>query len=446
MEMNLDAIVGPSHNYSGLSYGNIASTEHSYQPSNPKKAALQGLQKMYSLFTLGVTQAVLPPHERPFIPILKRLGFTGTDSFILEQTWKTNRTLFLQCCSAASMWAANAATISPSADCYDGKVHFTPANLQTNFHRSFEAGTTGVVLFRIFNHPAHFIHHPSLPYHHNFSDEGAANHTRFSISSNHPGIELFVYGRSVYSPNDPLPKKFPARQTDEASRAIARLHLLNPSRTIFAQQNPEAIDAGVFHSDVISIGHQNLFLFHEKAFLHTAKLLEELNKKMTACCGAPLLTIEVKESEISLSEAVATYLFNSQIVTLPDKTMALIAPTECATSPAVSLFLQKIVENREQPIRKVLFQDVRESMQNGGGPACLRLRVPLQEKEYQAVYPHVLLSEELYQKLIRWVEKHYRDHLLPHDLIDPKFLQEGRVALDELSQILHLGSIYPFQN
>lgn len=443
-EVNFDGIIGPTHNYSGLSYGNTASMEHGSIASNPKKAALQGLAKMHTLLSLGIKQAILPPQERPFIPILHSLGFYGTDDEILQKAWKADPKLVMACSSAACMWTANAATVSPSIDSNDSRVHFTPANLISKFHRSFEASLTGLVLYRIFNHPAYFAHHHPLPYHPDFADEGAANYTRLCRSYNEPGVQLFVYGRSLAELSTSA-KRFPARQTEEASRAIARLHRLAPSRVVFAQQNPEAIDAGVFHNDVISVGNQNLFFYHERAFVDTPRVIENLRSTFEKECQAPLIGIAVKESEVTLEEAVKTYLFNSQIVTLPDQSMALIAPQECNTSPSANAFLQSLLENKGQPIKQVIFQEIRESMQNGGGPACLRLRVVLNETEYKAMNPSVILTDSLHQKLVQWVEKHYRDRLMPDDLADPELMKEGRMALDELSNLLQLGPIYPFQ-
>lgn len=445
MEMNFDGLIGPTHNYSGLSYGNTASMQHGQLISNPQKAALQGLAKMHTLMSLGVKQAILPPQERPFLPVLHALGFSGTDAQMLEKAWQTDPKLLMACSSSACMWAANAATVSPSADSNDLRLHFTVANLVSKFHRSFEASTTGMILHRIFNHPAYFAHHTPLPYHADFADEGAANHTRFCRAYDQPGVQLFVFGRSVAGPHQHLPQRFPARQTDESCRALARLHRLNPSRVIFAQQNPEAIDAGVFHNDVIAVGNQNVFLYHERAFVNTADIIQQIRKQLETHCHAPLIALEVKENEITLEEAVKTYLFNSQLVTLADQTMALIAPQECQESPPVQAFLQKILEVKNHPIRQVIYQNIRESMQNGGGPACLRLRVVLNQKEYEAMHRSVELTEDLYQQLVKWVKKHYRDQLSPQDLADPELLKEGRRALEELSRLLNLGQIYSFQ-
>lgn len=444
IEINLDGLIGPTHNYSGLSFGNVASMEHGQLVSNPRQAALQGLAKMKTLTSLGLKQGILPPQERPFMPMLRTLGYYGSEADILQKVGATQPILLRACSSTACMWAANAATVSPSADSKDERVHFTAANLLSKFHRSYEASTTGMLLFRLFNHPAYFVHHHPLPYHADFADEGAANHTRLCAEFGQPGIQLFVFGRSANSTS--LPTRFPARQTEEACQTLARLHRLRDTHVVFAQQNPEAIDAGVFHNDVISVGNQNVFLYHEKAFINTPEIIQQLRQKMETHCQTPLIALEVKESDISLAEAVKTYLFNSQLVTLPDQTMALIAPLECQHSSTVKTFLDHLLTQKEQPIRQIIYQDVRESMQNGGGPACLRLRVVLRKPEFDNMHPHVLLTDNLYANLVRWVEKHYRDHLTPQDLADPLLYEEGKRALDELSQLLQLGSIYSFQH
>lgn len=444
-EINFDGIVGPTHNYSGLSFGNIASMEHAQQVSNPKKAALEGLAKMQTLMNLGIKQAVLPPHERPFIPILRTLGYEGPDDKVLERAARENPKLLMKCSSAACMWTANAATMSPSIDSQDHRVHFTPANLSSQFHRSFEVPTTAHVLFRIFDNPNFFMHHYPLPSHFNYSDEGAANHTRFCESYDKPGVQLFVYSRSIFNPDAPFPVQFPARHTDEASKAITRLHLLFPDRVIFAQQNPEVIDAGVIHNDVISVGNQNVFLYHEKAFVNTEDVIKEIQAKVEKVCQIPMHFIKVGQNQISVKEAVKTYFFNSQIITKADKSMVLIAPLECQESEPVKHFLDDLLARSDHPIKQVIYQDLQQSMQNGGGPGCLRFRVVLNAKEMTAMNPFCLLTNSLYQNLVEWVNKHYRDRLTPQDLADPKLLLESRKALDELTWLLQLGQIYPFQ-
>lgn len=439
IEVNFDGLVGPTHNYSGLSYGNIASLKSSESASNPRLAALQGLEKMKFLLDQGVKQAVLPPHERPYIPILRTLGFEGSEKQILKQVFLSEPTLLYACSSAASMWTANAATISPSTDTRDGKLHITPANLSSKFHRSLEASFTEKILQKIFHRQDLFTVHPALPQGLYFSDEGAANHSRFCEDHSKQGIELFVWGHSVFH-EGAKPKCFPARQTLEASQAIARRHMLNPNKVVFAQQNPAAIDAGVFHNDVISVSNEYVYLYHEKSFLNTSQVVQELKNKLPR-----LILLEVPEKRIPLKEAVETYLFNSQIIALPNHTMRIIAPSECLHSSTVNHFLTELVEDKKNPVGGIDYLDLHQSMSNGGGPACLRLRIVLTEQQIQAIHPGIILDEELYEKLKTWIHKHYRDHLLPKDLASSEFYLEVQAALDALTCILDLGSIYSFQ-
>lgn len=443
-EVNFDGIVGPTHNYSGLAYGNIASMENAALPSNPKKAALEGLNKMHTLMKLGIRQAVLPPHERPFIPLLRILGYYESEEKLLGILAKNNPQLLKQAFSSSAMWAANAATITPSSDTADGKVHFTPASL-TQFHRSFEAPTTGMILQRIFSNPKYFYHHYPLPPHPTYGDEGAANHTRLCAMHGSPGLHLFVYGKCANDSESLLPKRFPARQTLEASQAIARLHLINPHQVIYARQNPSIIDLGVFHNDVIAVGNENLLLFHEQAWSDGDKIVNELREKAEQLNQFNIHFLKVSDEQISVKEAIKTYFFNSQIVTKADGSMVMIAPEECKKSAQIQKYIQDLLKQSDHPIKNVVYHQLKESMLNGGGPGCLRLRVVLTEEEIAAMNPSVLLTEPLYKNLVEWVHKHYRDRLTLEDLSDPKLILEGRQALDELTWLLQLGPIYPFQ-
>jgi succinylarginine dihydrolase len=441
VEANFDGLVGPTHNYSGLSPGNLAATSHAMQPSNPRAAALQGLAKMKALADLGFAQGVLPPQERPDVAALRRLGFAGDDGAVIAKAGKDAPHLLSACSSAAAMWVANAATVSPAADTEDGRVHCTPANLASSFHRTLEAPTTARVLRTIFADTAHFAHHPALPTAPPFGDEGAANHTRLCNDYGEPGVELFVYGRDGFDSSRPAPHRYPARQTLAASEAIARLHGLAPARCVFAQQNPDAIDAGVFHNDVIAVGNRNTLFFHEQAFLDGARTIAELRR---ALVPTELHAIMVPASKVSLAEAVATYLFNSQLLSRANGKMLLVAPAECRTHPRVGAYLDELTASGE-PIAEVLTFDLKQSMQNGGGPACLRLRVVLDPAARAAVLPGVWITAALHAQLAAWVARHYRDRLLPADLADPGLLDESRTALDRLTQLLRLGSLYPFQ-
>jgi len=149
-EYNFDGLIGPTHNYSGLAHGNIASSKHRFAISSPQKAALEGLKKMKLLHGLGVKQGFILPQERPSFRTLYAYGFAGTDRQILEKVSRKNFPLLLACSSASAMWTANAATVSPSADTKDGRVHMTVANLVSKKHRSIEPPETARFLKTIF--------------------------------------------------------------------------------------------------------------------------------------------------------------------------------------------------------------------------------------------------------------------------------------------------------
>lgn len=443
-EMNFDGLVGPTFNHGGFAPGNVASTKSEGNASHPKQAALQGLTKMRALHDLGVPQAVLPPHFRPDLDLARRLGFSGDEAAVLSQLATSPKAL-AACYSASAMWTANAATVCPSADAEDGRLHFTPANLQNQLHRSIEAATSHRVLRAIFSDEARFAVHQPLPASAMMGDEGAANHTRFCAEYGQPGLQLFVYGQIAAEPWQPKPTLFPARQTRESCEALVRLHRLPEDRVMLAQQNPAAIDAGVFHNDVIAVGDRDVLFFHELAFLDTAATLRELSERFEKTCGRPLRLVEVKTDEVDLDAAVATYLFNSQLVALPSGEAALICPKECEEHARVRALLHARVEDPACPIAAVHFHDVRQSMHGGGGPACLRLRVVLTDEELAALPPGVVFGPELQARLEDWVERHYRDALAPSDLADPQLLQESRQALDELTRLLGIGAVYAFQ-
>lgn len=439
-EYNFDGLIGPTHNYAGLSFGNRASMKNKAQTSHPRAAALEGLEKMKFLMDRGFKQAILPPQERPDLNFLKELGFTGQKENLLQSVWKFSPSLLAACYSASSMWTANSAVVSPSADTKDNKVHFTPANLQSHLHRSLEVKQTSAILKKLFPDPDYFIHHPPLPSLPALSDEGAANHNRFCFNYDSTGVEVFVYGRSGASPTGNTNIFYP-RQSKEASEIIALRHKLNPKKTVLAKQNPKTIDAGVFHNDVICTGDQNLCFYHELAFVNTKAVLKEIEEKLYP---TPLIKIPVQTQDVSLNESVSSYLFNSQLLPIGKNQWMLLAPEECNHISSVRDYIKSLTQ--ENVIKEVHFIPIRQSMQNGGGPACLRLRITLTEAEAQAVHGGVLLNQRLYEQLKSWIKKHYREQLKSKDLLDPLLIEESRNALDELSQLLQLKNIYPFQN
>ncbi len=439
-EYNFDGLVGPSHNYAGLSFGNVASFSNVRSASNPRQAALQGLAKMRELAARGFAQAVMPPQARPNFRLLRRIGFSGTDADVLARAWREAPVILACAYSAAPMWTANAATVSPSSDTADGRVHFTPANLNNKLHRSEEYLQATRTLRVIFGDSSRFVVHDALPPVPAFGDEGAANHTRFAAAHGAAGVEFFVYGRAEFDPAAPAPKKYPARQTLEASQAVARLHGLDPARTVFASQNPDVIDQGVFHNDVIAVGNGNVLFYHEQAFFDEAATLDALRGALGSV-DTDLVPVRVASSQVPVADAVASYLFNSQLLTKQDGRMALVVPHECRENEAVARYLTEMVASGG-PIDELLEFDLRQSMRNGGGPACLRLRVALTEDEAQAMHGGVVMTETLYGLLTSWVEKHYRDRVEPKDLADPQLAIECNSALEELERILGLPGLY----
>jgi succinylarginine dihydrolase len=439
-EYNFDGLVGPSHNYAGLSFGNVASFSNVKSASNPKQAALQGLAKMRALAARGFAQALLPPHARPNFRMLRKIGFTGTDADVLARAWREAPVILACAYSAAPMWTANAATVSPSADSLDGRAHFTSANLNNKLHRADEHLQSTRTLRALFGDERYFAVHDALPSTPAFGDEGAANHTRLAASHGDKGVQLFVYGRVEFDPSAPAPKRYPARQTLEASQAVARLHALDAGRTVFASQNPDVIDQGVFHNDVIAVGNGNVLFYHEQAFADEAAVLGKLRAAMDGV-GAALSPVRVDTNAVPVADAVASYLFNSQLLTKPDGAMALVVPHECQENPAVSRYLEQLVGGGG-PIDELIDFDLRQSMRNGGGPACLRLRVALTDDEARAMHQGVVMTEGLYAQLVAWVESHYRDRLEPKDLADPQLAIECAQALENLMHILDLPGLY----
>jgi succinylarginine dihydrolase len=443
-EYNFDGLVGPTHNYAGLSHGNVASLTHEGQPASPRAAALQGLAKMRFVASLGVGQAVLPPHERPSLRTLRRLGFRGSDEEVLAQASRDPELkdqLLRISSSAAAMWTANAATSIPSADAADGRLHLIPANLTAMFHRSLEAETTARVLRAIFADEKKFAVHDPLPGGGHFADEGAANHTRL-FAADRAAVHLFAWGRCAFGNPPPAgePSVYPARQTREASHALARLGQVDTSRALFPQQHPVGIDAGGFHTDVLAVGNGHVLLLHELAFLEVTDLLDELR----ALLGESFVAFLATQKELPAASAVAAYPFNSQLLTLPDGSMTIVAPEEAREDPRARAFLQRVIA-AGGPVKSLHHLDLRESMENGGGPACLRQRIVLQDAERSAVGARVFWDEALGTELEAWVRRHYRDRLVGEDLADPSLARENMQALDELTRILRIGSVYDFQ-
>lgn len=409
VEINFDGIIGPSHNYAGLSPGNLAATGNSGKVSQPRAAALQGVEKMRANLRLGLTQGVFLPQSRPD---------TGWLATLATDYESAPAHLRAQALSASSMWAANAATVSPAPDTTDGRTHLTVANLVTMPHRSHEWRETLAQLRLAFAHDAFAVHAPvPAP----FGDEGAANHMRMCAEHGAPGVEIFVYGVSG--------GPFPARQHREASEAIARAHRLDPTRTLFVQQSEAAIAAGAFHNDVVAVANERVLFAHEHAFADKAGFYRDLRAIMP---DAEI--VEVPADRVSIADAIQSYLFNAQLVTLPTGEMALILPSEAQENVRVWSWLQEMVAGNG-PIRRLEVVDVRQSMANGGGPACLRLRVVA---DPATIDPRFLVDEAKLDRIAAVIAENWPEQIAQDQIGDPALIDRIVAARTALLDALDL--------
>lgn len=441
-ELQLDGLVGPSHHYAGLSSGNLACTTNAHQQSNPREAALQGLAKMKHVAGLGVPQMVMPPVMHDVFALLRQYGFAGNETQMLERAYQTAPNLLASVFSASSMWTANAGTVTPSCDSQDGKVHFTPANLVSKLHRANEPKHTQSLLMQLFPNSERFEHHAPLVASAALSDEGAANHMRLydmdaDVQGAKRGLNLFVYG--VEEGQGIENKQYLPRQHKTACAMIARQHGWSADAHFLMKQTAQAVDAGVFHNDVIAMSAGNFLAYHEAAYdenqPETAAALKKLREM-------EWLTLEmIPEAELSLEDAVSTYLFNSQLLVIEEE-IHVIAPAECAENTAARAVFDRLITSDKNAVSSVEYLNLRESMRNGGGPACLRLRVPLTNEELAAVHQPALMSDGLYEHLCEWVKKYYRDRLSLADFQEVSMVEEMRSASSELADILQLRA-YP---
>ena len=412
-EINFDGLVGPSHNYAGLSPGNLAASHNAGSVSHPRAAALEGIAKMRANIALGLTQGLFLPHKRPDRAWLESLATNPADA----ASWLRAASL-----SASPMWAANAATVSPAADTQDGRCHLTVANLMTMPHRSHEWPETLAQLRLAFVDKAFAVHGPvPAP----FGDEGAANHMRLAPSHGAPGVEIFVHGVAGGG--------FPVRQHAEAGHVVARMHGLDPARTLHVAQSEAAIAAGAFHNDVVAVADGLTLFAHEQAFADSAGFYAELRSLLPE-----VQIVEVPASAVPLGDAIASYLFNAQLVALPEGGQALILPAEARETPSVWSWLQDMVAGNG-PIRRLELVDVRQSMANGGGPACLRLRVVA---DPATIDPRFLVDNAKLDRIAAMVETHWPDSIAPNQLSDPALwakIEAARAALLDLLGLTELA-------
>jgi succinylarginine dihydrolase len=430
-EWNFDGIIGPSYCHPGAapaSSGNLAATANRGQPSNPRKYAEQALDKVETLRSLGVKQALLPPPIRPNLELLwrtglikhRRLGEASCKSLSQQLAEARRRSPLLVAAAFApsGVWTANWATASPSKDAVDGKAHFTPANQSAQLHRSIEATEVHALLKRIFR-GQYFVVHEPLPSAYELGDEGSANLIRLASRHGAAALNVFVYGRDG---DREAGSRYLPRQTRAACEAIARLHGLRPEATLLVQQHPDALNAGAFHNDVVMASHLDLLLYHQRALAGGPRAIVEIDRLFRELTGQALQLIEVREDEVSLEDALASYLFNSQLVTGPEGRV-LIAPCECASLAGPRALIEKL--KRGRVISDCKYVDVTGSMRNGGGPACLRLRIVLTAKQAAAVGRNAsVIADDRLMDGLRAVVGNYQTNIDDETLIDADFLAD----------------------
>lgn len=419
-EINIDGMIGPTHHFGGLGVGNLASLASQNSQSNPRAAALEGIAKMELVAGLGVGQYYLPPPARPNWLWLESLGFGGDRRDALRRCWDEAPSVLSAAYSSAFMWTANAATVSPSSDTLDRLVHLLPANLCCNLHRAQEAIERRDQLRAMFRHVSNVRVHDPLPSVFSLRDEGAANHMRLCGSDKNNAIHVFVYG-----PAETNRTRFTPRQSEFAARRAASCLRLDTTKCVFVQQSERAIDAGVFHNDVIATSHQNWLLYHEFAFEKGEQAVEAIRKAFLETTGEPIEEVRVLDSQLPLAEAVRTYLFNSQLLAVERNQMELLCPVQCMESPAVSALVPEWISNPRNPIQRAKYLPLDQSMRNGGGPACLRLRVMLNAEELGMLDGRYRATHERTEQLRKIVMNSYPESLTLADLQRLEFAEHA---------------------
>ncbi len=318
------------------------------------------------------------------------------------------------------MWTANAATVTGH--------DITVANLSSSLHRSIEAETTIDELRELL--PKTFRIHPPLSGGHAMRDEGAANHMRLSAGDGHASVHVFVHGD-----HDPRPMRHLARQSKASFDAIARRHALKPDQFFQVKQSAVAIDAGAFHNDVVAISHGRTLIHHEYAFHQSDRVMESLEEQFVEVTGQRLVRIVVAETDLPLDDAVATYLFNSQVVAAADdpRNTMLVCPVEVSLHPVAKAIVDGWIANGH--FRRVQFIDLGESMAGGGGPACLRLRIPMPADEVAGVSAVHRWTQTLDEKCEAVIDAFYPTAVTLKDLTDATFNEQVTEAQQRIEAI-----------
>jgi succinylarginine dihydrolase len=202
---------------------------------------------------------------------------------------------------------------------------------------------------------------------------------------------------------------------------------------LFVAQSEAAIAAGAFHNDVVAVANEHVLFAHEQAFEDRPTFYAELKRLLPEA-----EIIEVPAARVSLEDAVKSYLFNAQLISLPDEGgMALVLPEEARDTPSVWSWLQELTAGNG-PVRRLCVVDVRESMANGGGPACLRLRVAA---DPATIDRRFLLNQRKLDRIAECVGEQWPDRIAPDDLRDMELCRRIEGAREALLDLLDLGEL-----
>ena len=378
---------------SGHSHGNLASMASKGIQSNPKKAALEWLNKVTSVANLGAVQLILPPQPRPLV--------------------KHQNNCNWQQLTSAFIWMANAGHFIPSSDTYHSRHQFIPANMNQTRHRRHEHYFNRFWIKKLLNHTPTTIQSKL-----NNDDEGAANAIR--LWGKNAALNLFIYGHKSTT--------FPSRQSKDSINEL--IHKAGIKNAIQLEQTKEAIDHGVFHNDVISFGFHNQLICHEHAFIDQEHQLKSISDRYFKLNRSMLNITEVSTKDLSLQDCIDSYLFNSQVIIKKNKTI-LLCPIDVKKNKSsliiVNSWLKKGLFN------EIKFSNIQSSLMNGGGPACLRLCIYLDPNELNAIPKQFYLTNELISKLNKIINQIYPETIRLQDIqTNPKQYREITQSICQL--------------
>jgi succinylarginine dihydrolase len=114
-----------------------------------------------------------------------------------------------------------------------------------------------------------------------------------------------------------------------------------------------------------------------------------------------------------------------------------VVPSEAWDSASVRHWLDATLAGNG-PIRRVIPVDVRQSMANGGGPACLRLRVVA---DPATIDPRFLVDDAKLDWVADVVRRHWPEQIHHDDLQSAALIGDVEGARAALLEALDLGQL-----